>query len=262
MDVLASDLDGTLAPLESNQDNLRDLERLTSILKQRAMQMVFVTGRHLSSIQKLRATVPLPQPDWIIANVGTEIYQIVAGRPTLVTQYSDHLTQLADGCTLEALIAKFSVGRGLRQQEDEKLGQHKLSYYCDANQLDELRRQVQEQMAEQSIAYEVVASVDPFNGDGLIDLLPRGVNKSYALQWWSQTNAPASEIIFAGDSGNDIHAMLAGHRTIVVSNASTDLKAQVTEHHRETFGNLERLFIAKRPATSGVLDGMKHFLSC
>jgi HAD superfamily hydrolase (TIGR01484 family) len=62
--------------------------------------------------------------------------------------------------------------------------------------------------------------VDPFEGQGLLDFLPRDVSKAYALKWWSDYHGVShSDVVFAGDSGNDLAALTAGFCAILVANA-------------------------------------------
>ena len=111
----------------------------------------------------------------------------------------------------------------------------------------------------QHIPYSVVQSVDPFTGSGLIDLLPKGVSKAYALAWWSQhVGLNSTAIVCAGDTGNDLAALTAGYRAIVVGNAERSLAKQVQEVHQRA-GWSDRLYLARKPATSGVLEGCRWF---
>jgi hydroxymethylpyrimidine pyrophosphatase-like HAD family hydrolase len=120
---------------------------------------------------------------------------------------------------------------------------------------------VGERIAETESPYETIASVDPFTGSGLIDCLPRGVSKDYALGWWvNHLGRSREEIVFAGDSGNDLAALTAGYRSIIVSNADASVTERARELHRSV-GWTDRLFVASRPATSGVLEGLRHYLS-
>ena len=148
---------------------------------------------------------------------------------------------------------------GLRLQEDKKQGPFKLSYYVDANRLSISAAAITSVLDASSIAHELIASVDPFNGDGLIDILPLGVSKAFALDWWaSHQGVDVQSVLFAGDSGNDLAAMIAGYKTIVVGNADHSLKKQVALHHDNNLWK-NRLYLAQRKATSGLLEGFTFF---
>jgi alpha-amylase len=257
--VLATDLDGTLIPLDGNQQNQRDLQILAEQLQRAGIPLAFVSGRHLASVQQAIAEHRLPPPAWIVCDVGTTIYQHIDGRVTEVAAYREHLAALTTALGLDALRDSLADLDGLRLQEAEKQGRFKLSYYTQREQVQTLAAQIAERLRRREAPYSIVHSVDPFNGDGLIDLLPIGVSKAYALHWWSrQHDLPADAVVFAGDSGNDLAALVAGYRAIVVGNAGRQIADQVYRAHRAA-GWTDRLYLAERPATSGVLEGCRWF---
>jgi len=258
--VLATDLDGTLIPLEDQADNKTDLVQLEEALRQNHVTLTFVTGRHLESVQDAIGRHELPAPDWVICDVGTSIYRRTADDTFEIAQaYVDHLQGIVGEYSPQRLREEFASLDSLRLQEEEKQGQFKLSFYCDAKQLHQIHSAVLDRLSHGRIPYSVIASVDPFTGDGLIDLLPTDVSKAYALQWWTDhAGMDNKELVFSGDSGNDLAAMTAGYRTIVVGNASPELMETVHKHYESRL-QVDRLYIAEKPATSGVLAGCRHF---
>lgn len=263
--ILATDLDGTLIPLGGCERNVSDLATLGERLGASNVDLVFVTGRHFDSVQAAIYEYQLPKPDWIICDVGTTIYrrqnadEFSAEEFVQLHAYSDHLADITNDVSMNQLRSRLAVIDRLREQESEKQGLFKLSYYAKADQLDELQAAINRLLDDWSAPYSVIHSVDPFNGDGLIDLLPRGVSKAYALNWWSHHVSIAHEaIVYAGDSGNDLAAFTAGYRTIIVGNAERSLSEQVRDSHQQA-GWRDRLFVAEEHATSGVLAGCRMF---
>lgn len=258
--VLATDLDGTLIPLKDDAENKEDLFQLERALNENNVTLTFVTGRHLESVQDAIERYALPSPNWVICDVGTSIYQRMEDGSFEITQpYADHLQGIVGEFTTSRLREEFASLSSLRLQEDEKQGPFKLSFYCDAKQLRTVHDEVLNVLTHRSLPYSLISSVDPFNGDGLIDLLPTDVSKAYALQWWTEhAGLDNQELVFSGDSGNDLAAMTAGYRTIVVGNASPELMETVHQHY-ETRMQVDRLYVAKKTATSGVLAGCRHF---
>ena len=259
--ILATDLDGTLIPLESHEQNRRDLERLQSEVVSNNVEIVFVTGRHLESVLDVAQAQQLPLPRWIICDVGTSIYQRESQGWTFshVQEYQAHQGEVVGSLTVAQLQERLSPIDGLRLQESEKQGPYKLSYYVDAVELEALVDTIQQHLREACAPYEIIHSVDPFNGDGLIDLLPRKVSKAYALAWWAkQVGVAHEDIVFAGDSGNDLAALTAGYRAIVVGNADRKVARLAEDAHRNA-GWSDRLYLAKAEATSGVLEGCRWF---
>lgn len=258
--VLASDMDGTFIPLEGNAENRKDLIQLSLLLEQRRVELIYVTGRHLEIVLDAIESEGLPRPDWLICDVGTSIYRR-AGRHQydLVEPYAHHL-QEKSGELERNFVESLAESNSVELQEEAKQGRFKRSFYCDAAQLHAVTNQLHQNLKESQVRYHIVESVDPFTGRGLIDLLPRGVTKAHALSWWvAYRGFHSNSVMFAGDSGNDLAALISGYRAIVVGNADRKLAMQIAEHH-EASGWNDRLFLATKPATSGVLEGVRHFL--
>lgn len=274
--ILATDLDGTLIPLTatpnepsratSRGNSLADcpqrqaLTTLRRLADADELEIIFVTGRHHESVMSVMNAEGLPSPRWIICDVGTTLLYRADHRPYLPSQsYVNHL---------DAIVGRFDTGQlaqalagidGLVLQEAEKQGRHKLSFYCHPNRIDTQIARIELKLVEIAAPYRIVSSVDPFNGDGLIDLLPLGTDKSSALTWWAEHSGyETSRIVYAGDSGNDYAALTAGFRAILVGNADRNLARRVFEHHRQS-GTEDRLYLARTPATAGVLEGCIRF---
>ncbi len=258
--VLATDLDGTLIPLAGNEQNEHDLRQLKLELAAADMRLTYATGRHLASVKQAIEQYQLPVPDWIICDVGTSLYRCLPSGVFQPSQrYADHLRQIVGDCCVTELAKRLAPIASLRLQEAEKQGRFKLSFYCDAEQLSASVGEIEQTAGQQQLPYSVIASLDPFEQVGLIDLLPKHVSKAYALQWWSQSQSLAlRDIIFAGDSGNDSAALEAGYRAIVVGNASPEVLSTALLAHAAA-GLSGRIYSAKEPATSGVLAGLRHF---
>ncbi|HEV7279889.1 MAG TPA: HAD-IIB family hydrolase [Pirellulaceae bacterium] len=257
--VLATDLDGTLIPLDASSEQRRDLETLERELFERDAALIFVTGRHLESVRNIAEEARLPSPTWILCDVGTTICRVDNGRLIPSQEYADRLREISHGVPLASLRPDLERIEGLRVQEEEKLGPFKLSFYCEGDRVQEFTDRVEARLAELDVPYSVVSSVDPFNGDGLVDVLPRGVNKAFALQWWRENQGlRETSIIYAGDSGNDWDALVAGYRAILVGNACRKLAERVAARHAAN-GWTDRLYLAQKSASSGVLEGWRTF---
>lgn len=258
--VLATDLDGTFVPLSGNSRNRADLKTIVEKLCQHEITLTFVTGRHLESVQRAIVEHALPKPDWIICDVGTMIYENVGLNGFReVDSYRSHLDSIVAAYSIAKLREDLSDIAELRLQEPEKQGRFKLSYYTEQSQVDSVAQTIQERLARTAAPYSLIHSVDPFNGDGLVDLLPKRVSKAFALQWWVEHAGLWKEsIVYAGDSGNDLAAFLAGYRTIVVGNTDREIADRVSQHHSNSQSH-DRLCLAKEHGTSGVLEGCCWF---
>ncbi|MEZ6137352.1 MAG: HAD family hydrolase [Pirellulaceae bacterium] len=258
--VLATDLDGTLIP--NTPAAAQALPLLADELSAHTMQLAYVTGRHLASVEQAIRDHDLPLPDWILCDVGTNIYQRLPNNRLQAS--NDFLRQLAvnsQSIAAAELLERLGPIPDLILQEPEKQGRYKLSFYGDANKLSEIEQSLLQRLASDNLPYSVIASIDPFNNDGLFDLLPLGVSKAFALQWWLENQGlPPDCTLFAGDSGNDSAVFKSGLPSIIVGNASTTLKAEMLQYHAKQ-GWTERLFVSVEDSTQGVLAGVRHYLA-
>jgi hydroxymethylpyrimidine pyrophosphatase-like HAD family hydrolase len=106
---------------------------------------------------------------------------------------------------------------------------------------------------------QAVYSVGAPHGRGLLDLLPAGVAKDFAIRYLhDHTGVHSEDLVYAGDSGNDLAAMLTGFKVVVVGNATPGLRERLTDRGGE-LGILDRLFFAEASFAAGVLEGCRHF---
>lgn len=258
---LATDLDGTLIPLAGSPDHHESLTLLTDLLKRREMSLAFVTGRHFASVQNAITEFELPLPDWILCDVGTSAYEHCGdGEFRQIDRYTQTLLEITNGADKESLLKLGAVIPNLRLQEPEKQSRFKTSFCASPESLDDVVAELNDRLIAMTAPYQIISSIDPFTNGGLIDLLPTGVSKAFALEWLcQQQNVTRRCLIFAGDSGNDLAAFNAGYNTVIVGNAAASLVNQVQEAHRSA-GWSDRLYHASQHATTGVLEGVQHFL--
>ncbi len=259
--VLATDMDGTFIPMASNPQNRKDLHAIQAELDKNNITLMYVTGRHLELVLEAIRSSELPSPPWLICDVGASIYHINdSGAYKALGAYTQQLFDIVGDHSRDAVVQQISELVDLKLQESERQTQFKISYYCDANMVDGAVRKLSQGLKLTSLPYRIISSIDPFTGIGLIDLLPAGVSKAYALRWWAAyTQSDHESILFAGDSGNDVAALTAGYRSIVVGNAESSVVDQVRRVHRINDWS-DRLILCRAHATSGVLEGLRHFL--
>lgn len=257
---LVTDLDGTFIPLPERPENQTALQEFRDQREQGSFGLVFCTGRHFESAIAAQEEYALPSPDWIICDVGTSIYHIGDAGFTLFKPYQDHLSQKVGAHDRSAVEKLLSGIEHLDLQCESHQGTFKISYECTTEQVDALVLTVAERLNDASLSYEVHGSIDPFLDCGLIDVLPTDVSKAYAVTWIAtHADFTPDRIIYAGDSGNDLTALSAGFRAILVANASPGLATKI----RKRLGDTETdrlLYCAEGTATSGVLEGCRHFV--
>ena len=261
---LATDLDGTLIPTAENKSEHGDALKLIGDFAQihEDRGIVFVTGRHLDSVIKVMKEERLPFPNSIICDVGSSIYDCNGRTWTKNTAYEAELDTILGNVDVGKLKQQFRHYKEIELQEADKQGEHKLSYYCEEKKLAEISSRIERQIAQETLPYSIVASVDPFTNQGLIDFLPKGVNKLFAIRWFEEntgTKVP-HKLIFAGDSGNDLAVFLSGIPSIVVHNTPIEVKLQVRDFFESVKKEISSVvFFSEKSSTSGVLQGLRFF---
>jgi HAD superfamily hydrolase (TIGR01484 family) len=259
--VLATDLDGTFLPLDGDQQHQQALNSIDELVQQHDLSLVFVTGRHFASVRQAMDEFSLPSAATVICDVGTSIYDRTDSGYDFCEAYAQDLNAIVEDCPPERVREVLENVPGLDLQEDEKQGRFKVSFYTDADLLKATADAVEISLKVNTASWSVISSVDPFNGDGLIDVLPKGVSKAYALDWYIRQNQlQPQDVAFAGDSGNDVAALTAGYRSIVVGNAAENVKKQVRQYHQQ-HDQSAQLHCSEATATSGVLEGLHWCLN-
>lgn len=259
--VVATDLDGTLIPVCA-QSQLAMVE-LKTLIEKLGLKLVFVTGRSVHSVEEAIEEFCLPSPDFIIADVGSRIYKRQKQTAKAIPEYDSVLADRLEGIRLPELATKIEQSHfvkeswSLRSQEQANQTEFKQSFYCTPHKCEEAAAELKRYLLQSAIPCSVVSSIDPEAEHGLIDLLPFEVDKGFSLSWWAEHLCYSlDEILFFGDSGNDLSAFRSGVRSTLVGNATQGLYERVIKDHSLPM----RVYQASKPATAGVLEGMQHFL--
>ena len=257
--LLASDLDGTLIPLERDAQRLREVEELVRAFEaSEDLRLAYVTGRHLSLAQAGIEEVGLPSPDWFVCDVGTSVYRRANGNYEPDQEYRQAMRAALGGLSGDDARAAIGAMDGLELQEEEKQAEFKVSYYTRGRP-EPFVDAVQSRLDAAQAKVNLVASHDPVTDRGLLDVLPAEIAKDYAVRYLHDRSGVDEEhLIYAGDSGNDRAAMLTGFRVIVVGNADEELKKDLGIESVAQ-GIAERIYFAEHPYARGVLEGLRHF---
>ena len=230
--LLATDLDGTF--LGGKSLHKQQLYRI--IRKNPGIRLVFVTGRGLESVIPLLNDPIIPNPDFIICDVGATI---------------------VNGHTLDAVDAI--------QGEIEKKWPGAINIQKHFDGVDWLRYQEVPQqrrcsffLKDTSLLPQAKELADDINCDILysagkfLDILPKGVNKGSSLiKLIDHLQIDKDDVLVAGDTLNDLAMYECGFKGVTVGlseqallNATQDMK---NVYHAET------------PGAGGIIEAMKHF---
>lgn len=260
--LLACDLDGTLIPFDARESQERDLAELATAIAGRPNTLLaYVTGRYYSlAVDGIRAH-DLPEPDALVCDVGASVYFRTADSEyDFDEKYSRQMVRAFGGLEQPAIRRALDGIGGLDLQEEEKQGKFKVSYYLPADADHEpLLTEVRHRLQRIGATTNTVYSMDPSDGAGLVDVLPANVSKGSAVQFLcDRTGVPRDRVVYAGDSGNDLEALLAGFKGIVVGNAADSFKADLRRAASDA-GLGTQLYFADGRHAAGVLEGCRHF---
>jgi sucrose-6F-phosphate phosphohydrolase len=241
--LFITDLDHTLVGDDAAMAKLN--LQLEQHRHQHGTQIVYSTGRSLTSYRHLTAEKPLLPPDILICAVGTEIY-LRANEPADAL-WAEKLSQGWDRALVVAIAAHFA---DLTPQPASEQRPFKVSFYLTEQAAVETVSQLQAHLDEQGLETQVI-----YSGSKDLDILPRQANKGMAMTFVRQRlEVEPLRTVACGDSGNDI-ALFADRleRGIIVGNARSEL----LEWHDEN-PNSNR-YLAKAHCAAGILEGLQYF---
>lgn len=238
--LFVTDIDGTLIEPKLNNPGFLELKEH---LSNRTDKMAFAlaSGRNLALIKKIIEEESLPLPDFIICAVGTEIYYTNGKDYILDKGWANFL----DGrWKRDEVVDRLSEIPWLRMQEEEAQNPYKISYYYDKEKYD------YNQLVDALGGGWYKINIIPSHGE-FIDFIPKRASKGNAIKFlcrkWSIS---LSNVIAAGDSGNDIDMFRGAVKGIIVGNRSLELAEYETT---------KSIYVAKNSASSGILEGLKHY---
>ncbi len=261
--IIATDLDRTLLP--NGDDEYDDtLNVFFDAVKKNKLTLAYVSGRNMDLLEQAIAEFGIETPDFFIGSVGTEIF--VKKNDILIPYepWSVYLNKNAGKWSRDMFVEKIGEPKSLSLQEDSVQNEFKLSYYVDEEDAESIVASIKKALSEFEKDIDVVYSIDPLKKIGLIDVLPKIATKVTALAFLrDELGLTDEDVIYAGDSGNDILPLTAGFKSILVKNAHPDTKEDVMRINKDK--ELSSLYIAHGEGeyngnySSGILEGMKYF---
>jgi sucrose-6F-phosphate phosphohydrolase len=259
--MLATDMDGTIIPLEVTPEQREAIRRFRITVENKPdFCLAYVTGRDLPLAEKGIRQHELPIPDILVCDVGTSVYHMTDSGFQEDQEYVRLMEEARGGLDVRDVRHELAHLPELLIQVDEKQSASKLSYHLTReSDHQEVVASVHDRLQEIGGALQAVYSVGAPHGTGLLDVLPNGVAKDFAIKYLqSHTGVQADSMVYAGDSGNDLAAILAGYKAVVVGNATPGLKEELTTRSRE-MGIFHQLYFAQGFYVSGVMEGSRHF---
>lgn len=230
--LLATDLDGTF--LAGDPEDRLNLYQ--TIAAHPEIKLAYVTGRSLEAVLPLLADPTLPQPDFIIADVGATLVHGDSLQPI------QPLQSVVDArWPGETQVASAIEPFGLERQDVPQA--RRCSYFCTPEQAanPQLRKVADE------LGCDLLYSAELY-----LDFLPKGVNKGsslHALADWLELDH--DQVLAAGDTLNDLSMLSASFHGVCVGQSEAAL-LEATRSHSRTLH-------ASRPGCGGILEAFAHF---
>ena len=264
MKILATDMDRTLLPNGSWEGDAGAIELFNGLTWKFGTLVVYVTGRNLALTEAAVEEFGVRPPDILIGDVGTTIRKYQNGGWQFDEGWTRHVRRASPLWDAEAIKAAVAGIQGLREQEAEHQNPFKQSYYADHGRREDILAAVREKV-EGRFDEVTVYSYDSMDDKGLIDFLPNSATKQTALEYVAEEyGCDKGEVVFCGDSGNDIFPLTAGFSGVLVRNADEQLVQNVREAMTQNPGL--KVYFAKGDFqglngyyTSGVIEGAYHY---
>jgi len=266
--LLCTDLDRTLIPNGPQPESVNARKWFDKLVNRDDVTLVYVTGRDKALILNAIKNYQLPMPDFVIADVGSTIYHIENTHWHQVEKWDADISgdwNSKSSNELQALLKDF---RDIRLQEYSKQKVHKLSYYVPlyADHVN-LMREINTCFTQQGIKASLIWSVDEAANIGLLDILPASANKKHAIEFLMNLYGfGLDETVFAGDSGNDISVMASSIHSVLVANATDEVKESAYQA-ASTNNETESLYIAKGDSlgmngnySAGIIEGVMYYI--
>ena len=265
--LLCTDMDRTIIPNGEQMEHSMARKRFNAFCHQDEVTLVYVTGRHLKLAEQAIRDYQLPVPDYLATDVGTRIYdkKDCQWQPWLA--WEREIDKDWNGRSSNDLKGLFSDITALRLQEYSKQNTHKLSYYVPLHvQPEPLLQLMQARLVKENIKCSLIWSVDEPKGVGLLDVLPENATKLHAIDFLrQQLGFGLDEVLFAGDSGNDLPVLRSHIRSVLVANAADEVKQAAKDQLISAHEG--KLYIASGAwgemngnYAAGVLEGIAYFM--
>lgn len=266
--LLCTDLDRTLIPNGPQPESHRARRLFRWFCDQPGLTLAYVSGRHRSLVQQAIVNYSLPQPDYVVGDVGTTIYRVKSSDDWLhLAPWEQRIGRAWGGRSHTDLHALFSDLKDLRLQESSKQNRYKLSYYLSLPaHRDTLERILEERLQAAGVEASLIWSVEEPAGVGLLDILPAGATKLHAVEFiMERLGFSPVETLFAGDSGNDMPVLASVIPAVLVANAPPEVREEALAQ-ATAGGTREFLYLAEGGFlemngnySAGILEGVAHY---
>jgi len=265
--LLCTDMDKTVIPSGPQLEHPDARDRFRAFCSQPNVSLVYVSGWPLNLVMRAIVEYNLPRPHYAITDMGTKIYHHHEGVWSDVESWQQSIASAWGGKSHADLQQALCSCQDLQLQESSKQNDYKLCYSLPLSvPPKQILSWVEQQLAKQKIEFELIWSVDDIKRVGLLDILPRNGGKKDAIEFLRrQLNIELDQVLFAGDSGNDLPVLSSPIKSVLVANAEPEIRKQAIEL-AAVYDCSDSLYIAKSEKnpfdgnySAGVMQGISFF---
>ena len=265
--LICTDLDRTLIPNGEQPESPQARPLFRQLVSHPSIILVYVTGRDQVLVQDAIAEYELPIPNFVIADVGSSIYEIKDNQWLRLTDWDKQISVDWQYKTQSDLVIFFTDFDQIKLQEITKQGLHKLSYYVSLDiELEPIITKIRAKLEAEKIQANIIWSIDEKAQIGLLDILPISANKYHAIAYlMKKQNFTLDNTVFSGDSGNDLDVLMSPIKSILVANAHLNVKETIQSTIEKTVLK-DSIYIAQGQSSklngnysAGILEGIFHY---
>ena len=231
--LLVSDVDDTLL---GDNSALSTFAQAFEIEKRRII-FILNSSRPCASLHHSIQQNPLiPQPDYLIGALGTEIEIARSGQ--LIKEYTATIKSEWDRDQVGSLMKELK----LQAHAEEYQTPFKASYRVDGKDHYQI---VLQQLEQHNLKVKVI-----FSGGTNLDIIPHLAGKGTAIRFLQATlGVRNNRVVTAGDSANDLEMFEPPNLAIIVANAETALRSLHGAH----------IYQARSEYAAGLLEGLRYW---
>jgi HAD superfamily hydrolase (TIGR01484 family) len=265
--LLCTDLDRTLLPNGTQPESEHARQLFSWLIGDSKIHLAYVTGRDPKRVRQAIASYRIPQPHFVVSDVGTRIYHLQAGEWQDNLDWQRVIAPSWQGKNQREVAQLLTGMKELRRQEPSRQSTLKLSFYVPLYvNREQLGEQILAVLRTAGIGATLVWSDDEPTGVGLLDILPERASKLGAVEFLrEQLEIPLRNTLFCGDGTSDLQLLISPVPAVLVANAVDAVKAGAAQAATR-LGQRDALYLAhggflgmNGNYAAGILEGIAHF---
>lgn len=261
--LLCSDLDRTLLPNGELLESKSADEIFRRLCSETNITLCYATGRNIELTMNAIDEYNIPNPEYLICDVGASIYCLEDTHYTPLQSWRDEIESDWNGINSDMIIEVLDDIENLDLQDKPHQHTYKISY-STTSENDLIKKEIYRRLDLLKLNINLITSFDENEKIELIDILPKSVSKLHAILFLMGISGFSYDnTIFAGDSGNDMDVFTSGMPSVIVKNAPQSILDYLDELEKDN--SLLNLYRATGSYLgmngnykAGVLEGLAH----